>query len=86
MSKLYKEKLKEWKFLKYLSGEIASWVVNHAQERKLAGQGTHYKFGQRELPIEQARKSAARYTKRQRLLQSASAAAPKSENISILSL
>jgi hypothetical protein len=37
MSKLYKEKLKEWKFLKYLSGEIASWVVNHAQERKLAG-------------------------------------------------
>ncbi|CAN9300856.1 unnamed protein product [Alternaria alternata] len=46
-SKLYKEKLKEWNFLKNLSGETAYWLLNHAQERKLAGKGTHYKFGQR---------------------------------------
>ncbi|KAB2099129.1 hypothetical protein AG0111_0g12648 [Alternaria gaisen] len=48
-SKLYKEKLKEWNFLKNLSGDTAYRLLNHAQERKLVGKGTHYKFAPAEI-------------------------------------
>ncbi|KAI4633466.1 hypothetical protein J4E80_000832 [Alternaria sp. BMP 0032] len=77
--KLYKDKLKEWMFLKNLPGETAYWVINHDQERKSAGKDTRYRFGERELTLEQAQKSAARYEQRSKLppATSVSVAAPQ---------
>jgi hypothetical protein len=58
--KQYSNKLKEWGFIKNISGSTANWMVNKAKVRKREGKETEFTVGDQPWTMDRIERSAKR--------------------------